>query len=1032
MTETKRVLACGWYGAGNVGDELLLSSLVRWCRELSGEVTALSIDPAYTRAHHGIDAVDLYDMVAVARVMQGSDLFVLGGGGLFQTYHSMSVPALYDFEAYDIAAYARPVLMARQMSVPVLPWAQGVGPLDGIDARKIVREVFSAADFASVRDTSSLELLTRLGVQSETAVAPDPVWALELDGHARRLGGKVKRLGIVVRSWGHAAGWEDRLCATLQSVDSSEITFVWIPFQTHSVVGRSASELDFISAMMERVQAATGAGQELASPASQQEAIDFLSGCDALIAMRLHAQILGQKLQLPTFCLFYDAKMKLAAQQADMDADSGIDLNNASVSEWGRNYVSWWKGGTPQASVGSKTVRRLGIEALEHRDMLRKALASSDEPRHRRVGIAFDWLGAWQQKSFDAALQTRDAALSRLNALVMDAHATAAQSLSASAQLAQSLAEQQTERRSMLEELDSARSAASNAVADSVRRADELSLLLQQRDAQLVKVKDELTDRDLQLSSAAHQLSAIREKCERTLTDLEAQRQVAHDLSLRLVAQESEHSFAIKHVETLLSQRLAEIQSGNDQINRAQWLVTQAEQRCSEKQREIDELRASTSWKITRPMRFVKYFLRSPGFAVSRAVRTLSGHRRGRLLPQSGDGHPAALITRPAREPGSAASGDLTWIEFNRQVLQKRDKYRGVFVQEIVIDWNVPLYQRPQHMAIALARLGYLVIYKTVNWTGDDVEGFRQVAENVWLSNRPEVDKIEGVVRSVYSTAYADDPVNLQKRPPGSVMIYEYIDHIDPQISGDAENIKRLTKLRDWAFGGGADFIVASARQLESEACAAVGRSRVLLVQNGVDTRHYRDSRHTSYTLPETFLEFRSRYSTVVGYFGAIAPWLWYEEMEKLVLARQDLGFVFIGPDYYGGASRLPNGDNTLYLGPVDYRVLPAYARQFDVCFIPFEPGDIARTTSPLKLFEYFALERPVVVTSEMTECVAHPEVFSGRDAEELSSAIDKAISVKSDPVFSARLAQLADENDWDCRARTLETVFASVATHAH
>ncbi len=256
------------------------------------------------------------------------------------------------------------------------------------------------------------------------------------------------------------------------------------------------------------------------------------------------------------------------------------------------------------------------------------------------------------------------------------------------------------------------------------------------------------------------------------------------------------------------------------------------------------------------------------------------------------------------------------------------------------------------------------------------------------------------------------------------VLVYEYIDHIDPEISGDEGNIKRLLALKDFAFGGGADFVVASARKLYDEAAEVVGKERVILVQNGVDTRHYRNPAHLNTEVPDTLQAFRVRHKTLVGYFGALAPWLWYEAISELVSQRSDLGFVFIGPDYYGGAQQLPNAKNVLYLGTVDYKILPAYAMQFDVCFIPFKPGEIAKTTSPLKLFEYFALEKPVVVTSEMLECIHYSEVFSGDSGEALSIAIDRAVAVKDHKDFKKRMAQLADENDWDQRARAMEVCF--------
>lgn len=373
---------------------------------------------------------------------------------------------------------------------------------------------------------------------------------------------------------------------------------------------------------------------------------------------------------------------------------------------------------------------------------------------------------------------------------------------------------------------------------------------------------------------------------------------------------------------------------------------------------------------------------------------------------------------------GRDGSG-LSWREFESRFLARRDIYKGVFVQNIVVQWNLPLFQRPQQMALALGRLGYLVIYKTPYPFLDHVVGVRNIAPNVYLTGDENFDFIEGAVHSVYSTAFNHPLDWIERRNSSFRAIYEYVDHIDSRISGGKDNVQRLHAHKRHAFAEGRyDFVIASARRLESEAVEAVGRDKVVLVPNGVDTWHYRRLPHERVSLPEELLKFRGKYARIVGYFGAIAPWLWYEEIAKLVNRRQDLGFVFIGPDYYDSAGKLPQTDNLLRLDAVDFEILPAYARQFDVCLIPFEPGEIARTTSPLKLFEYFALEKPVVVTSQMIECTSFKEVFSGDGADSLSVAIDDAFEIGSDPAFKDRLARLADENSWDNRARLLENVF--------
>ncbi|MGC3695943.1 polysaccharide pyruvyl transferase family protein, partial [Enterococcus faecalis] len=54
-------------------------------------------------------------------------------------------------------------------------------PLDSMQSRQIVREVFTLADWVSVRDEGSAELLREIGVTRPVKVAPDPVWAWPLN-----------------------------------------------------------------------------------------------------------------------------------------------------------------------------------------------------------------------------------------------------------------------------------------------------------------------------------------------------------------------------------------------------------------------------------------------------------------------------------------------------------------------------------------------------------------------------------------------------------------------------------------------------------------------------------------------------------------------------------------------------------------------------------------------------------------------------------------------------------------------------------
>lgn len=367
--------------------------------------------------------------------------------------------------------------------------------------------------------------------------------------------------------------------------------------------------------------------------------------------------------------------------------------------------------------------------------------------------------------------------------------------------------------------------------------------------------------------------------------------------------------------------------------------------------------------------------------------------------------------SRPSKVmPGT---GNQDWPDFRDSVLQSAEQ-RKVIIFEPNVDWGIPLIQRPHHMALALGRLGCLVVFGTV---GDGVTGFRRVAENVWIANDPALSAIRGAVRCYYSTSLLANAEDMRAASRQGRVVYEYIDHIDASISGGRSALRRLQELKRAAFEGVADVVVSTAAALHEEALAQSRNARCVYIPNGVAVGHYRDARHSAVALPDVLSLFREKYKCVVGYFGAIAPWLWYEVIEQVSALMPDVGFVFIGPDYSGCVPRLPRRDNVLYCGAVDYAVLPAYARIFNVCLIPFRPGDVARSTSPLKLYEYFALEKPVVVTADMNECTAFPEVFSGSDAEEIIEAINRAFAICENVTYRAKLRALADANSWSVRA---------------
>lgn len=359
----------------------------------------------------------------------------------------------------------------------------------------------------------------------------------------------------------------------------------------------------------------------------------------------------------------------------------------------------------------------------------------------------------------------------------------------------------------------------------------------------------------------------------------------------------------------------------------------------------------------------------------------------------------------------------------------KHQKLKGIFVQAPVIDWEVPLFQRPQHLAIAMAKRGYLVFYCTSN-TYDVVKGFIEVYPNVFVTD--DIDlclKLENAVVSIYSTSSHYSLPQLQLIRKKNKLLYEYIDHIDPKISGGfTENlIEQFNFISNDTF----DFAAYSSKQLFEDLKNKIDPAKMVYIPNGVELEHFESTIAFAETLtvPEDLSKIIEQNRPIVGYYGALAPWLWYDMLKETMKLLPEFNFVFIGPDYFGGVKKLPQLPNCHYLGIVDYKILPLYAIHFHVSIIPFAPGPIAQTTSPLKLFEYFALKKPVVVTKDLTECVAFKEVLSASNAKEFAEKIQEAYRQKDDRIFTDRLREIALENTWDKRAASLDHFIKSRAS---
>ncbi len=236
----------------------------------------------------------------------------------------------------------------------------------------------------------------------------------------------------------------------------------------------------------------------------------------------------------------------------------------------------------------------------------------------------------------------------------------------------------------------------------------------------------------------------------------------------------------------------------------------------------------------------------------------------------------------------------------------------------------------------------------------------------------------EFLIREVYTgAAPGEKPVTLVEHPlygealPGDEITgpvyYDCIDDL-ALYAGLAELSRYVTYQRRLVERSTAIFVTA--RRLEGQIRPMAGARPLVRIPNGVDAAWFIE-KAAGAVRPQALTGVPG---PVAGYIGMLYSWIDYELLAAAARSLPKVTFVLVGPIVDPErAAALRSLPNVLFPGRVPYTEVPAFVASFDVCLIPFRKGPIADTTNPVKVFEYFALGKPVLSTQ-----VAELEPFAG------------------------------------------------------
>ena len=353
-----------------------------------------------------------------------------------------------------------------------------------------------------------------------------------------------------------------------------------------------------------------------------------------------------------------------------------------------------------------------------------------------------------------------------------------------------------------------------------------------------------------------------------------------------------------------------------------------------------------------------------------------------------------------------------------------------------VIDWHYR-WQRPQHLARELARMGRRVFYVSANFVDSSRCGFRVDPLDkegrlfqIYLHARdtPAIyyKPAEGALRDqlicgmtqILDWGAIKGPVCLVQHPfwaelaclaAPSRLVYDRMD-LHAGFQQEKGGFSSAMVAAEQSLMRQADLTVSSSAWLDQDSQPFTGRRLVL--RNAVDYDHF------SQRPVEVYLDPAGR--RVIGYFGAVADWLDLELVSAIARRFQDCLVMLIGYDQCGARQYLAGLTNIQMLGEVPYERLPYYLHAFTLCILPFRRLPLTLATNPVKLYEYLSAGKPVVAV-DLPEMQAFANLVRvAGNVEDFLAGVAETLGQEDRVEYATLRRAFAAGQTWTHRAEVL------------
>ena len=325
-----KIMISGYFGFNNTGDEAILKSMVRAFKEKIPQVkiAVLSHNPLQTSQTYKVKAINRLHLIKIIRCLRNVNLFISGGGGLLQDSTGKGWSILY---------YLGLILITKTVKVPVMIYAQGIGPINKKINKLLIKWILNKVNLITVRDNHSKKLLNNLGVSGPSIyVNSDPVFLLKkkninhiIDNHPyiQKLINSDNRplIGISVRECKSNGSDSKRIFAQAADylIENYQAKIIFLPFQFDEDVHINE---EILSLMKNKAEV-------LKIKLEPEELLSVLSQLSLVVGVRFHSIVFSSMANIPFIAFNYDPKVRyfvedLGLSELLLEIDEDTSLKN--------------------------------------------------------------------------------------------------------------------------------------------------------------------------------------------------------------------------------------------------------------------------------------------------------------------------------------------------------------------------------------------------------------------------------------------------------------------------------------------------------------------------------------------------------------------------------------------------------------------------------------------------------------------------------------------------------------------------------